>query len=78
MVINMAQHFLLSPAAKTLSLAKVLRMSDKQAEEAFCAIRWHETEGNPVYPECGGTEHYNLIIRAAPCGNAKLAQSSSA
>jgi transposase-like protein len=63
MVIDMAQHFLLSPAAKTLSLAKVLRMSDKQAETSFRAIRWHETDGNPVCPECGGTEHYNLKSR---------------
>jgi transposase-like protein len=59
----MAQHFLLSPAAKTLSLAKVLRMSDKQAEEAFCAIRWHETGGKPVCPKCGGLEHYDLKSR---------------
>jgi len=59
----MAQHFLLSPAAKTLSLAKVLRMSDKQAEEAFSAIRWHETDGKPVCPECGGLDHYDLQSR---------------
>ncbi len=38
-------------------------MSDKQAQEAFCAIRWHETDGNPVCPECGGLEHYNLKSR---------------
>lgn len=63
MVIEMAQHFLLSPAAKTLSLAKVLRMTDKQAENSFAAIRWHETDGAPVCPECGGTEHYNLKSR---------------
>lgn len=27
----MAQHFLLSPLAKTLSLAKVMRMTDEEA-----------------------------------------------
>ena len=59
----MAQHFLLSPAAKTLSLAKVLRMSDEQAAEAFRAIRWHETDGKPVCPECGGMDHYDLKSR---------------
>ncbi|MGO8954132.1 MAG: IS1595 family transposase [Rhodomicrobium sp.] len=59
----MAQHFLLSPAAKTLSLAKVLRMSNEQAENAFCAIRWHETDGKPVCPECGGLDHYDLKSR---------------
>src|ERR1700704_6667061 len=31
----MSQHFLLSPAAKTLSLAQVFRMSDEQAEATF-------------------------------------------
>jgi transposase-like protein len=61
LVSRYAQHFLLSPAAKTLSLAKVLRMTDKQAEEAFRAIRW--TNGEPVCPECGGTEHYDLKSR---------------
>jgi transposase-like protein len=63
MVIAMTQHFLLSPAAKTLSLAKVLRMTDKQAKKAFGAIRWHETDGEPICPVCGGTEHYNLKSR---------------
>ena len=40
----MAQHFLLSTAAKTLSLARVFTMKDEQAEAAFRRIRWHETE----------------------------------
>jgi hypothetical protein len=34
------QHFLLSPAAKTLSLAQVFRMSDAEAEAMFCKVRW--------------------------------------
>ena len=59
----MAQHFLLSPAAKTLSLAKVLRMSDDQASQAFAKLRWADTDGEPVCPECGCLEHYNLKSR---------------
>ncbi len=59
----MAQHFLHSPAAKTLSLTKVLRMSDQDAATAFRAIRWAETDGEPVCPECGCLEHYNLKSR---------------
>jgi len=35
-----AQHFLLSKAAKTLSLAQVFRMIDADAETAFKMIRW--------------------------------------
>lgn len=56
----MAQHFLLSPEAKTLSLAKVLRMTDRQAETSFRAIRWQATDGAPVCPECGSLESYDL------------------
>ncbi len=59
----MAQHFLHSPAAKTLSLAKILRMSDQDAETAFRAIRWADTDGEPVCPECGCLEYYNLKSR---------------
>ena len=59
----MAQHFLLSPVAKTLSITKVLRMSDRDAETAFRAIRWAETNGEPVCPRCNGLEHYNLKSR---------------
>jgi len=50
----MAQHFLLSTAARSLSLAKVMRLSDDQAFETFKAIRWAETDGSPVCPKCGG------------------------
>lgn len=59
----MAQHFLLSPAAKTLSLVKVMRMSDQEARKAFQALRWPETDGEPICPECGCVEHYDLKTR---------------
>jgi transposase-like protein len=60
---DMSQHFLLSPAAKTLSLAKVMRMTDEAAREAFRKVRWSETNGAPVCPECGCTESYDLKSR---------------
>lgn len=47
------QHFLLSAAARTLSLAAVLRMSDREAETVFAAIRWADSDGRPVCPDCG-------------------------
>ena len=56
----MAQHFLLSPAAKTLSLAKVLRMSDEDAKSSFRALRWASTDGEPVCPKCGCLDHSDL------------------
>ena len=48
----MSQHFLLSAKARTLSLASVLRMSDRAAETMFAGIRWPETEGKAVCPHC--------------------------
>jgi hypothetical protein len=35
----MPQHFLLSAAARTLSLASVARMSDEEAERVFIRLR---------------------------------------
>ena len=49
----MPQHFLLSAAAKTLSLAQVARMSDDEARAAFQRIRWADNAGEPYCPECG-------------------------
>ena len=47
------QHFLLTAAARSLSLAKVLGMTEPAAEAMFAAIRWAETEGQPICPRCG-------------------------
>ena len=63
----MAQHFLLSSAAKALSLASVFTMKDEQAETTFRRIRWHETEGQPVCPHCGGVDAYDCRrLKGAP------------
>jgi len=50
---QMASHFLLSAKARSLPLAKVLRLSDLEAETMFAAIRWPENAGKPVCPHCG-------------------------
>jgi transposase-like protein len=34
-------------------------MTDDQAEEAFRAVRWPETNGEPVCPLCGGLDAYD-------------------
>ena len=49
----MTQHFLLSAAARSLSPAKVARMSDRGAENVFARLRWPRTDGKPVCPGCG-------------------------
>lgn len=55
----MAQHFLLSRQAKTLSLVRVFRMSDEEAETVFRNVRWPDTDGAPVCPLCGGLDAYD-------------------
>jgi hypothetical protein len=47
----MAQQFLLSSAARSLSPAKVLRMSEAEAENVFARLRWPQTDGKPVCPK---------------------------
>lgn len=59
----MAQHFLLSSKARTLSLAKVIRMSDEEAFTAFMGIRWADNNGQPVCPRCGSVEVYTYQAR---------------
>jgi transposase-like protein len=63
----MAQHFLLSKAAKTLSLASIFQMKDADAEIAFRRIRWADTDGAPVCPHCGGLDAYDCRrLKGAP------------
>lgn len=57
------QHYLLSPAAKTLSIAKVARMTVEEAAETFRMVRWSETGGEPVCPRCACTACYPYRTR---------------
>lgn len=57
------QHFLLSAAARTLSLKAVFRMGEDKAYETFCELRWPENDGEAVCPKCGCTETYNITSR---------------
>jgi transposase-like protein len=49
----MPQHFLLTSAARTLSLASVMRMSDEEVERVFIRLRWADNKGEPYCPHCG-------------------------
>lgn len=62
-VIIMAQHFLLSAKARTLSLVAVMRLSDDEAYETFKAIRWASNGGEAVCPRCGCVEVYSYRAR---------------
>lgn len=69
----MAQHFLLSAAARTLSLVQVARMSDEEARATFQAIRWSDNDGKPYCPHCGCTAVYGYasrpIFKCKGCGH---------
>src|SRR5580704_17259928 len=49
----MAQHFLLTAAARTLTLASVARMSDEEVERVFIRLRWADNSGGAYCPRCG-------------------------
>jgi len=57
------QHFLLSAQARSLSLKTVFRMSDQEAYDTFCQLRWAENDGDAVCPKCGCAETYNITSR---------------
>jgi len=57
------QHFLLSSAARTLSLKAVFRMGEDAAYETFRKLRWPETDGEAVCPRCGCVETYEISTR---------------
>ena len=64
---QMAQHFLLSAKARTLSLRAIYAAGEDKAFETFCKLRWHETDGSPVCPHCGSLAHYKTARRRFAC-----------
>ncbi|MFC4734210.1 IS1595 family transposase [Salipiger abyssi] len=59
----MAQHFLLSAAARTLSLKSIFSEGEDAAYDRFRRLRWPETAGRPVCPTCGCLDIYDLTTR---------------
>lgn len=59
----MTQHFLLSAQARTLSLKTIYKDGEDAAYETFCRLRWPETDGEAVCPECGCVETYKITTR---------------
>src|SRR3990167_11460997 len=68
----MAQHFLLSAKARTLSLRSIFADGEDRAYRTFCELRWPETDGKPVCPLCGCLDSYEISTRrrfkCAACG----------
>ena len=63
----MAQHFLLSSKARTLSLRDIYKNGEEAARATFRKLRWPETNGEPVCPSCGSLEHYVTARKRYAC-----------
>ena len=59
----MAQHFLLSAAARTLSLKTIYAEGEEAAYRRFRNLRWPSTNGAPVCPRCDAQKAYELADR---------------
>ncbi len=59
----MAQHFLLSAKARTLSLKAIYAGGEDKAYSTFRKLRWPATDGAPVCPHCGGLDAYEITTR---------------
>jgi len=59
----MAQHFLLSAASRTLSLKAVYKGGEDAAYATFCKMRWPETDGEAICPQCGCCDTYKITTR---------------
>ena len=59
----MAQHFLLSAAARTLSLRAIYKAGEEAAYTTFRKMRWQDTDGAAVCPRCGHDEAYDIATR---------------
>jgi len=58
-----SQSFLLSAAARTLSLKTIYVEGEEAAYRRFCSMRWPETDGAPICPACGCVDVYDLSTR---------------
>ena len=71
-IMTMAQHFLLSAQARTLSLKEIYKGGEDAAYATFRAIRWASTGGEAVCPRCGCLDTYEITTRrkfkCAACG----------
>jgi transposase-like protein len=63
----MAQHFLLSAAARSLGAAKIMRMSDQGVQNVFLRLRWPHTDGKPRCLQCSC-----LICYACPRSSGQM------
>jgi len=65
-----AQHFLLSPLAVSLTTGEVWMMSDDEVHEKLKAIRW--PDGVPTCPLCGSKQSWKLDSRKWKCRGKRI------
>jgi transposase-like protein len=63
----MAQHFLLSAKARTLSLRTIFAEGEDAAYATFRKLRWPQTDGEPVCPRCGSLDAYTTARKRFAC-----------
>ena len=59
----MAQHFLMSAAARTLSLVDLCDLSEDAAHKMLCEMLWEDTDAAPVCPHCSCPAVYTYRCR---------------
>ena len=59
----MAQHYLMSGAARTLSLIDLCDLSEDAAHKMLCGMRWPDTDGAPICPHCSCAVVYTYRCR---------------
>jgi len=68
----MIQHFLLSARYRDFSWQEIYSLTEEQAYEKFCEIRFEENDGHPFCPHCGNCDAYALKTRRVfKCGLCK-------
>jgi hypothetical protein len=58
-----AEVHLLSAAARTLSLKAIYKAGEAAAQDTFRKMRWPETDGKAVCPDCGCCETCTITTR---------------
>jgi hypothetical protein len=73
--LSITPHFLLSAAARSLSLREVFALSDEAAFGLFREVRWG-ADGVPVCPACGVLEAHWFLPSRRQCAAARASTPS--
>lgn len=57
-------NFWVTKGAVTLTIPMIGEMSEDQCMQEFAKLRWPQTQGAPICPECGCLKYYNVKARS--------------